>query len=176
MWKVGLDGLLWEFLECQDSMSPWPYPPGFQASDIISHANEWKYFHSGWPIQAMRTMKRANLFMWNCAWIETHCPRKMHFGEIHYILKIFKVRSCDRIICRRNSGWCCRKHWSCNRPNIPLGNRKYTWLKQYHCGIEWKGREGVIIYGVYTLSETVNLAFYMSSSYTDSHERKVQRG
>ena len=42
--------------------------------------------------------------------------------------------------------------------------------------MEWKGREGVIIYGIYTLSETVNLAFYMSSSYTDSHERKVQRG
>lgn len=42
----------------------------------------------------------------------------------------------------------------------------------------WDGVEGkgVIIYGVYTLSETVNLAFYMSSSYTDSHERKVQRG
>jgi hypothetical protein len=44
-------------------MSLWQYQPKFQASDIIWHANEWKYFHAGWPIQAMRTMKRANLFM-----------------------------------------------------------------------------------------------------------------
>lgn len=152
----------------------------FQASDIIWHANEWKSFHAGWPIQAMRTMKRANLFMWNCAWIETHCPHKMHFWEMAFNKAEWEHTgsSCDSIICRRNSGWCWRSHWSCYGLNI-LWNQMCTWLKTPWSpyGMEWKWEEGIIL-TVYLFCIR-QLAWHLISClihYPTASETKAQSG